>query len=263
MKAQKAARAAKSSSEETSNQRKKSKILALEQQVKLLEEENLALRLQIKVGKETLKQDEGKKEDLLSKIAVLVRKDNSEDELKGLLMSYVVRYSDCSEDHSQSVDNHMVQIQRLLAPTKVTKLCLWALNQDEEFYKPVLSPNESLFQIMSDAIEATLDQTEEFKAYRQNARTLNKGLRLTDRECDDLRQRLKRKNRALAEEMHELQDILSLKQFAKFILWANRNQSLSSVLKSEWIGWKEPQCEDGHKEDKIHREDVLVYDSSD
>jgi hypothetical protein len=227
--------------------RKKSKAMGLEQQTKMLEEENLALRLQLKVGKETLKQDEQKKEDLLTRISDLVENNGSEDELKGLLKSYVVRYSDCSSDHAESVDNHMVQIQRLLGPTKVTKLCLWALNQDEDFFKPVLSPQESLFQIMSEAIEATLDQTEEFKNYRHNAKVLTRGLRYTDRECDDLKQRLKRKNRALAEEMHELQDILTPQQLGKFIVWANKNQDLQEVLKTEWVGWNDPQEEEAQR----------------
>ena len=244
-----AAASAQDPVKETQPQRKKTKGMGLEQQAKMLEEENLSLRLQLKVGKETVKQDEQKKEDLLNRIAHLVANNHgSDDELKGQLKSYVVRYSDCSSDHAESVDNHMVQIQRLLAPTKVTKLCLWALNQEEEFFKPVLSPQESLFQVMCDAIETTLDQTEEFKNYRHNARVLTRGLRFTDRECDDLRQRLKRKNRAIAEEMHELQDILTPKQLGKFIIWANRDKDLQQVLKSEWVGWSDPQEEEAKRE---------------
>src|SRR5262249_24873044 len=155
-----------------------------EQQCKMLEEENLSLRLQLKVGKETMKHDEQKKDDLLAKIATLIENPALEDELRGALKSYDVRYSECRSDNAEAVDNDLFQIQHLLAHTKVTKLCLWALNQDEEFFKPVLSPNESLYQIMVDAIEATLDQAEEFKNYRQNARTLTRGVRFTDRECD-------------------------------------------------------------------------------
>jgi hypothetical protein len=228
--------------------RKKTKAMGLEQQVKMLEEENLSLRLQLKVGKESVKQDEQKKDDLLAKISFLMENNGPEEELKGALKSYVVRYSDWSADHEETVDNHMMQIQKLLAPTKVTKLCLWVLSQDEDFFKPVLSPNESLFHIMTEVVEASLDQAEEFKNYRHNARILTKGLRFSDRECEDLRLRLKRKNRTLAEEMHELQDILTPQQFGKFVLWANRNPQLIEALKKEWIGWSDPSEEEDGRE---------------
>jgi len=248
-----AAAAKKDSGGGAARAKKKNKTAILEQQVKQLEEENLSLRLQLKVGKETTKHDEQKKDDIVSKIEHSLNMNASEDELKGLLKSYIVRYSDCSADHAEVVDNHMVLIQRLLAPTKVTKLCLWALNQDDDFFRPVLSPRESLFHIISEACEATLDQTEEFKNYRHNAKVLTRGLRFSDRECDDLKQRLKRKNRALAEEMHELQDILTPRQFAKFIVWANRDQALREVLKRDWVGWSDPQEEEERRE-RQHRE---------
>ena len=229
----------------TTAPKKRSKAMGLEQQAKMLEEENLDLRLQLKIGKESMKQDEEKKDDILAQISgALTQHNPDKDHLKGLLKSYTVRYSDWSQDHADSVDNHMTQIQRLLAPTKVTKLCLWALNQDDEFFKPVLSPHESLFQIMTESIEASLDQGEEFKNYRQNAKLLTRGLRFTDRECDDLRERLKRKNRALAEEMHEMQDILTPEQLAKLILWANKNEALQKTLKKEWVAWPDPQQEE-------------------
>jgi len=204
--------------------KKKVKANSLEEQVKMLEEENLALRLQLKVGKETSKQDEQGKDEIVSRISQLLENNASEDELRGILKSYVVRYSDSSSDHEGSTDKHMLHIKRLLAPTKVTKMCLWALNQDDSFFKPVLSTHDSLFAIICERIEATLDQMEEFKSYRENARALTKGLRYSDRECDDLRNRLNRKNRALAEEMFELQEILTPRQLAKMIVWANRNR---------------------------------------
>ncbi|KAH9262297.1 hypothetical protein BASA82_000654 [Batrachochytrium salamandrivorans] len=217
--------------------KKKNKAASLEDQVKQLEDENQALRLQLKVGKESGKHNEQDKADLLDKITTLLKHStdaHGEEALKAALKSYIVRFSDCSSDHAATVDNHVTQIRRLLAPTKMTRLTLWALNQDDEFFKPTLTPNDSLFSIMNNAMEATPDQLEHFKGYRANARGLVHKLRYTERACDDLIARLRRKNRALNEELHELQEILTPQQLANLLVWSNQNPELHLALKRTW-----------------------------
>lgn len=217
--------------------KKKNKAASLEDQVKQLEDENQALRLQLKVGKESGKHNEQDRADLLGKITTLLKHStdaHGEEALKAALKSYICRFSDCSSDHATTVDNHVTQIRRLLAPTKMTRLTLWALNQDDDFFKPTLTPNDSLFSIMNNTMEATPDQLEHFKGYRANARSLVHKLRYTERACDDLIARLRRKNRALNEELHELQEILTPQQLANLLVWSNQNPELQLALKRTW-----------------------------
>ena len=110
---------------------------------------NLNLRLQLKVGKESIKQNEQVKEEMLKTLQAALQPNASQEDLKAALKAYLVRYSDSSSEHEDSAENHMGHIQRLLTPTKATKMVLWVLNQDDDFFKPVLSPNDSLFSIMA------------------------------------------------------------------------------------------------------------------
>jgi hypothetical protein len=58
---------------------------------------------------------------------------------------------------SVQVAFHLNQLEKLLCPTKTTKLSLWALQQDKSFFQKSKSP---LFDILSKELELTPEQTE-------------------------------------------------------------------------------------------------------
>jgi hypothetical protein len=55
------------------------------------------------------------------------------------------------------------QLEKLLCPTKTTKLSLWALQQDKSFFQKSKSP---MFNILSKELELTPEQTEKIQERR-------------------------------------------------------------------------------------------------
>mmetsp|Transcript_10742 Transcript_10742/g.18971 ORF Transcript_10742/g.18971 Transcript_10742/m.18971 type:complete len:271 (-) Transcript_10742:47-859(-) len=215
------------------------KITELEERVNALESENLQLRLQLKVGKETVQRDAREKVEITQQLDVLISKNAPDQELQSVLETYVKNFSDYGAVRIDSLQRHMEHLERLLQPTQVTKMCMWSLHQDDEFYEPAethlsSTSSPSIWSILMEEIGASDDQKDKIKAHRKISRFMAKELRFTLRECDDLKRRMERKNQALGEEMKELQKILTPAQLAKFILWVNNNPASMAMLDKLW-----------------------------
>jgi len=232
-------RASSSTSSSTAKRpRQKEKVNDLEERVNALENENLQLRLQLKVGKETVQRDAQEKLEITSRLTKMINEGTSDEALKSVLETYVKKFSDYGGVRTESIRRHMDQLEKLLLPTQVTKMCMWALHQDDDFYESTseanLGPGRNIWQLIMQEINASEEQREKIKAHRNDARLMAKDLRFTLRECDDLKRRMERKNQALGEEMKELQKILTPMQLAKFILWVNNNPASMAMLDKLW-----------------------------
>lgn len=159
------------------------------------------------------------------------------EEIETVIRAYVKKFSDYGEDRTDSINKHMQQLEKLLFPTQTTKMCMWSLHQDDDFYKTdgVNDGGDgNIWSIICNVIEATEDQKEKIKLHRDDAKKMAKDLRFTIRECEDLKKRMDLKNAALHEEMKELRKVLTASQLAKFILWVNKNKATMAMLDKLW-----------------------------
>lgn len=234
------AAASSSSASAAQKKKKKEKVNELEERVNALESENLQLRLQLKVGKETVQRDAQEKLEITQRLEEMLARGASAEELQSVLETYVKKFSDYGVVRTESIRRHMEQLERLLLPTQVTKMCMWSLHQEDDFYDSTSEQNlnvngaGSIWSIVMREMGATEEQKEKIKGHRNDARQMAKDLRFTLRECDDLKRRMERKNQALGEEMKELQKILTPAQLAKFILWVNNNPASMAMLDKLW-----------------------------
>lgn len=58
---------------------------------------------------------------------------------------------------------HVNQLEKLIVPTKTTKMCLFALQQDKSFYQKSKSP---VYDMLSQELEITPEQTERIQERR-------------------------------------------------------------------------------------------------
>ena len=58
---------------------------------------------------------------------------------------------------------HLNQLEKLLLPTKTTKMSLWALQQDKSFFQKAKSP---MFDLLSKELELTQEQIEKIQERR-------------------------------------------------------------------------------------------------
>lgn len=219
------------------------KVSDLEAELAALEKENLELKLQLKLGVETSERIAQDKQDILAKMNYLVTNNAPEVEVDNLIREYVDKFSDYGRDRAECYNRHMKQLESLLKPTQVSKMCMWSLHQDDDFYKTEEQEkamlekkgiNSNIWSIVCDVIGATEEQKEKIKLHRDDAKKVAKDLRFTLRECEDLKQRMERKNAALLEEMKELRKILTPIQLAKFIIWVNENKASMAMLDKLW-----------------------------
>lgn len=215
---------------------KRIKLNLLEERLRVLEEENQTLKSQLRVGKEPVEIDEHARElhtEVLERL--LADPKTPQEDIKAALKQYVIRFSDYGPVRSQIVEKHMEQLDRLLAPTQLSKLVMWSMqrhNLNDDVDQDQL--RDELWDALCEEISATEEQKAQFEMYRENMVHFTKELQITNQECQDLRVRLQEKNRAFGAEMADLTHTLSPRQLAVFVLFVSKNHANSAMLSRLW-----------------------------
>ncbi|KAI9907283.1 hypothetical protein PsorP6_004725 [Peronosclerospora sorghi] len=115
--------------------RKREHILGVEERCRQLERENMELRGQLKAGKEAIRQEEKEKKRVCEELENMIKRGASEKELAEKIDNFKEQYSDYGYGRRSALNYHLHQIERLLLPTQVTKMCIWALRQDDSFWQ--------------------------------------------------------------------------------------------------------------------------------
>lgn len=115
--------------------RKREHILGVEERCRQLERENMELRGQLKAGKEAMRQEEKEKNRVCEELEQMIQRGASEKELAEKIDNFKEQYSDYGHGRRSALNYHLHQIERLLLPTQVTKMCIWALRQDDSFWQ--------------------------------------------------------------------------------------------------------------------------------
>lgn len=161
----------------------------LEARVQDLESENGSLRLQLQMGQESKLKEEEEKAVMCKKMKELVGAGGREQELADMIQTFGERYADYGKDRRSLLQYHIEQAERLLTPTQVTKMCMWSLQQPDEFYAdevreevsrlPPLSlplvltrawpqdlPNGTIWHILTRELDITDEQKQHIKSHR-------------------------------------------------------------------------------------------------
>ena len=138
--------------------RKKERVKELEARVKRLERQNRELRVQLKIGRESAEADEAEKWRITNQIRELVKKNESDATIAQTIDMFKDRYADYGQERRSTIRYHIDQLEELLQPTIVTKMGLWSLHQEDDFYKDknsVPSFGQSIWNILCDHLEVT------------------------------------------------------------------------------------------------------------
>jgi len=140
--------------------RKKERVKELEERVKRLERQNRELRVQLKIGRESAEADEAEKWRITNQIRELVNKNESDTTIAQTIDMFKDRYADYGQERRSTIRYHIDQLEELLQPTIVTKMGLWSLHQEDDFYKDKnsLSFGQSIWNILCDHLDVTETQ---------------------------------------------------------------------------------------------------------
>ena len=140
--------------------RKKERVKDLEERVKRLERQNRELRVQLKIGRESEEADATEKWRITNQIRELVEKNESDATIAQTIDMFKDRYADYGQERRSTIRYHIDQLEELLQPTIVTKMGLWSLHQEDDFYKDknALSFGKSIWNILCDHLDVTETQ---------------------------------------------------------------------------------------------------------
>ncbi|TMW60324.1 hypothetical protein Poli38472_000366 [Pythium oligandrum] len=213
--------------------RKREHILGVEERCRQLERENMELRGQLKAGKEAMKQEEREKNRVCEELEQMIQRGASEKELAEKIDNFKEQYSDYGHGRRSALDYHLHQIERLLLPTQVTKMCIWALRQDDSFWHDD-EDDTSLPAILARELGLSEEQKKKIQQQRAPFLAICDNLKTALGLLNELKTQVASKNTTLDMEMDKLQNILTPTQRAKFIVWVTNNQACMHLLNKLW-----------------------------
>ncbi|KAG7385746.1 hypothetical protein PHYPSEUDO_001099 [Phytophthora pseudosyringae] len=213
--------------------RKREHILGVEERCRQLERENMELRGQLKAGKEAIRQEEKEKNRVCEELEQMIQRGASEKELAEKIDNFKEQYSDYGHGRRSALSYHLHQIERLLLPTQVTKMCIWALRQDDSFWQDE-EDETSLPVILAKELGLSEDQKKKIQQQRGSISLICENLKSALGLLAELKTEVTNKNSTLDMEMDKLQNILTPTQRAKFIVWVTNNQACMHLLNKLW-----------------------------
>ncbi|KUF86790.1 Ribosomal protein L34 [Phytophthora nicotianae] len=194
--------------------RKREHILGVEERCRQLERENMELRGQLKAGKEAIRQEEKEKNRVCEELEKMIQRGASEKELAEKIDNFKEQYSDYGHGRRSALSYHLHQIERLLLPTQVTKMCIWALRQDDSFWQDE-EDETSLPVILAKELGLSEDQKKKIQQQRGSISLICENLKSALGLLAELKTEVTNKNSTLDMEMDKLQNILTPTQRAK------------------------------------------------
>jgi hypothetical protein len=91
------------------------------------------------------------------------RSDTDQSELAAIVKQYTDIYADYGKCRQREIAFHLQQLEKLIVPTKTTKMCLWTLQQDKSFYQRHKSP---MYDMLAKELEIAPEQTEKIQERR-------------------------------------------------------------------------------------------------
>lgn len=232
--------------------RKKEKKLLLRQQLALLEADNLQLRLKLQVGMDETN-DLEQSAFITNKLNEMIKEGATESEIQKAIQELKERFSDYGRDRRSAIDFHIAQLKRCLQPTQTTRAILWLMSLAPKYHDPVTGevritePDEQseLWRSLLEEVKPDAEQRKIMVSYTAPKDTaldpflaINK---ITDT-CNSMLNRIVdiicNKNNSLDQEMANIQNILSARQVAKFILWIDANPPIIQMLDQCWAQMK-------------------------
>ncbi|CAM9262293.1 unnamed protein product [Phaeothamnion confervicola] len=112
--------------------RKKERTLEVERELARLEADNLALRLQLKIGDEAEELENSRVESIKDKLDSMVNQEVAEGDILSTMEELKEKYADYGRDRTSAAVHHLDHLARLLLPTTTTRVALYAILQDYE-----------------------------------------------------------------------------------------------------------------------------------
>ena len=101
-------------------ERKKERVHQLEERVKRLEQENMQLRVQLRIGRETDASETAEKWRITNLLGDMIKEGDNDDAIEETIAMFTERYADYGKERRVACRYHLDYLEKLLVPTQVS-----------------------------------------------------------------------------------------------------------------------------------------------
>jgi len=216
--------------------RKRERYGKLEEEVVKLRQWNKQLENQLNQGKDGRDKEVTRQAEIIA-MRKLVDTKCSDTEVRQHLTHYKEIYSDFGKERAAAISYHMNQLKSLLIPNTVSKMTLWSLQQDDEFYdekKNQKTFGGGIWNMLCTELRLTAEQKQSLIDMRHGIRTQRQNVAECIRILKELDQRVNSNFDSMSHQMDSVMDTITPVQQAKFLLWIERNKACTFMLNNMW-----------------------------
>ncbi len=216
--------------------RKRERLGKMEDELKQLREENERLKIQVRTSTNRHDGMSSQRQKSIAKIRTLIGKNNEKD-LVTELKEYRETFSDYGNRRKRLILEHLDDLKKLLLPTEMTKMCIWSLQQDDEFYDEEKNHaifGGSIWTVLCETMQFTGEQKKKLIGMRHSIRSQRKNLSRSIQTLNELQNAVSSNMIALENNMTTILNSITPEQQAKFLLWVENNQTCMLMLNNLW-----------------------------
>lgn len=217
--------------------RKREKQQSLEDEVNKLKEWNSQLEAKLlQIHPETLSREMVRKQEV-DVIFQLVQSECSEEEIQERLDLHKEVYAGFGKERKQAISYHLEQLKILLLPNQVSKMTLFALQQEDEFYNEERNKTTfggGIWNLLCEELGLTTEQKNTLLNMRKEIRSQRMSVSKCLSILRDLEASIRENLGSSVVQLAKVQKVTTPSQQAKFLWWIENNQSQIQVLNNMW-----------------------------
>ena len=207
----------------------------LNEKLASLQSENEMLRKQVDIVTNKTAQFDKERAEAEHKMRRMINDSKvSSEELNEVVMNHLEMYADYGSSRHEELTFHLDQLEKLAAPTSVTKMSLWTLGQNDAFFRNY-KKRDSLSGILVRELDITPQQGKQIMVHRKTIQRLGMNIQASLSLLRKLKELCLHKQQVFRDRMEKCQEILTPLQVVKLLLWVDNNQDTLNHVCPGWI----------------------------
>ncbi len=223
--------------------RKRERIELLMEEVAALRENNRVLELKLKMAQNKLgeatsgrgnrgKEEESRRLKEVRAMNKMLDQKYAEDDVVKRLRAYSETYADFGEERIKLVKVHTAQLEQLLLPTQVSKMLLWILQQEDDFYSG--SDPTSIWNMLCNELKLDEQQKASIKEQRGQLGLQNASMKKSLMQLNKFESEVSKNMELRRKQIEKVMSLISPTQTIRFLQWVEDNQACIHMLNGLW-----------------------------
>ncbi|KAM7456744.1 hypothetical protein BLSTO_02501 [Blastocystis sp. subtype 1] len=200
--------------------RKKEKKEALEEEINHLREENNRMRIQLRDDTDDASRNE-QRDNVLKQMRDEMERKNPEGVTRAM-KQYMDDWVSFGQKRLMMAEFHLDQLKTLILPSQVTKMCMWAMQQGDEFFDERLNEiryGGGIWNLLSSKMNLTPEQRKAILRSRTGTVQQQENVAEVLNIVDKIQKRMESSMSSMREQLKGIVNVLEPEQKIKFMSW--------------------------------------------